>query len=75
MLTVYVGDICQGARLEKVFPKEYLFGLDVTEDLLIPRGVREESFVFPIIMLLLIHNVIFSRKFTFSCRCRLNYFY
>ena len=37
-----VGDICLGSCPEKVPPKKYSFGLGVTEELPLPRGVTEE---------------------------------
>ena len=36
-----VGDICLGSCPETVFPKKYSFALGVTEELPLPRGVRE----------------------------------
>ena len=39
---MYVGDICLGSRLERVFPQKYSFGLSFTEEIPLPRGVREE---------------------------------
>ena len=47
----------------------------VTEELSLPRGGGCENLLRNLfgIFCLLIHKVIFSRKFTFPCRC-LNYF-
>ena len=36
-----MGDICLGSRPKKVGRKKYSFGLDVTEELPLPRGVNE----------------------------------
>ena len=36
-----MGDICLGSCPETVFPKKYSFDLGVTEELPLPRGVRE----------------------------------
>ena len=63
-----------GRLSRKGISKKDSFDLGFTEELPLPRGVRDELILkrFPIIMVTLIHNVVFSRKFSFPRRC-LNY--
>ena len=61
MLAMYAGDICLRSRLERVFPKKYSFGLSVTKEFPLPRGVREELILkVSCLLCLLFHNVIFT---------------
>ena len=39
---MYVGGICLATCLKRVFPKKYSFGLGFSEELPLPRGVRDE---------------------------------
>ena len=41
-----MGDICLGSCTEKVFQRKYSFDLGVTEELPLPRGVRELTRIF-----------------------------
>ena len=41
ILAIYVGDICQESRLERVYQKRDSFGLDLTDEFSLPREVRD----------------------------------